>query len=119
MEFETEKIIMGGMYILAGIMHFVKPKVYLKIMPKYLPYHLELVYISGVFEAVFGALLLIPETQVIGAWGIIATLLGVFPANIYMLTSYKGKRTWFKLVLIARLPLQFFLIYWAYTFTVV
>ncbi len=113
---DIEKYIMGGMYILAGLLHFIKPQVYLKIMPKYLPYHLPLVYLSGIFEAAFGALLVFPQTQSIGAWGLIITLIGVFPANIYMLTSYKGKKTWYKLALIFRLPLQFFLIYWAYTF---
>lgn len=111
-----EVYIMGGMYVLAGIMHFIKPKIYLKIMPPYLPYHLPLVYLSGLFELVFGALVMYPDTQQIGAWGIITTLIGVFPANIYMLTSYRGKNLWFKLALWLRLPLQGFLIYWAYTF---
>lgn len=114
---EIDKYIMGGMYIAAGILHFIKPKIYLKIMPPYLPYHIQLVYLSGVFEALFGALLLFPETQAIGAWGIIATLIGVFPANIYMLTSYKGKKTWYRIALWVRLPLQFLLIYWAWLYT--
>ncbi len=113
---EADIYIMGGMYILAGIMHFVKPKVYLKIMPPFLPYHLPLVYISGICESVFGAMLLFPSTQSIGAWGIIITLIGVFPANIYMLTSYKGKRKWYRAALLFRLPLQFFLIYWAWLY---
>ncbi|RKQ42218.1 putative membrane protein [Roseivirga pacifica] len=109
--------IMAGIYILAGILHFLKPRVYLKIMPPYLPYHLLLVYLSGICEALFGALLLFPATQSIGAWGIIATLIGVFPANIYMLTSYKGKKKWYKLALWLRLPLQCLLIYWAWLYT--
>jgi len=113
---EVEKYIMGGMYVLAGIMHFVKPKIYLKIMPAYLPYHLVLVYISGLFELVFGALVMLPATQSIGAWGLIVTLIGVFPANIYMLTSYKGRKKWYKFALWCRLPVQFLLIYWAYQF---
>lgn len=114
---ELEKYIMGSMYILAGLFHFIKPKIYLKIMPTYLPYHLELVYLSGVFELASGILLLIPQTQVIGAWGIIITLVGVYPANIYMLTSYKGKNLKYKVALWARLPLQFLLIYWAWLYT--
>lgn len=107
---------MGGMYVLAGLLHFIKPKIYLKIMPPYLPYHLPLVYLSGLFELVFGAMVMYPETQQIGAWGIIITLIGVFPANVYMLTSYKGKRLWFRAALWLRLPLQGFLVYWAFTF---
>ena len=111
------KHLMGGIYILVGILHFIKPKIYLKIMPPFLPYHLPLVYISGVCESLFGALLLFLSTQEIGAWGIIITLIGVFPANIYMLTSYKGKRTWYRVVLWLRLPIQLFLIYWAWLYT--
>lgn len=109
--------IMGAMYILAGVMHFIKPKVYLKIMPPYLPAPLTLVYLSGAFESVFGMLVLIPQTQSIGAWGIIATLIGVFPANVYMLQAYKGKKMWYKIALWLRLPLQLGLIYWAWLYT--
>lgn len=108
--------IMGSMYIFAGLMHFIKPKAYMKIMPKYIPYHLTMVYVSGICEMLFGTLLFSPQTQSIGAWGIIATLIAVFPANIYMLTSYKGKRLWYKIALWLRLPIQLLLISWAYQY---
>lgn len=113
---EISMYIMASLYILAGLNHFWKPKFYLKIMPPYLPYHLPLVYLSGVFEAAFGAMLLFPTTQSIGAWGIIAVLIGVFPANVYMLTSYKGKRKGYRAMLWLRLPLQILLIYWAWLY---
>lgn len=112
----TSLYVMAGMYILAGLLHFWKPKAYMKIMPSYLPYHLELVYLSGVFEVLFGLLLLFPQTQSIGAWGIIATLIGVFPANIYMLTSNKRKKAWYITILWIRLPIQALLIYWTWQF---
>jgi uncharacterized membrane protein len=108
--------IMAGLYILAGLNHLWKPKFYLKIMPPFLPYQLALVYLSGVFEALFGVFLLFPATQSIGAWGIIAVLIGVFPANVYMLTSYKGKRKGYRAMLWFRLPLQVLLIYWAWLY---
>ncbi|WP_452609643.1 DoxX family protein [Roseivirga echinicomitans] len=98
-------------------MHFIKPKVYLRIMPRFLPYHLSLVYLSGILEIVFGALLLFPSTQAIGAWGIIAVLIGVFPANIHMLVTNKVKKKWYIAILWIRLPLQAVLIYWAWLFT--
>jgi len=109
--------IMSAMYILAGIMHFVKPKPYLRIMPSYLAYHLPLVYISGVFEIISGALLLFPSTQSIGAWGIIITLIGVFPANVHMLEKNRVKNKLYILALWLRLPLQAGLIYWAWLYT--
>jgi hypothetical protein len=52
----------GPTFILAGIYHFVNPKVYESIMPDYLPAHRELVYASGVAEAVGGAALIHPRT---------------------------------------------------------
>lgn len=107
---------MGGLYIFAGLMHFWKPKAYMKIMPAYIPSHLFMVYLSGVLEVLFGALVMIPETQTIGAWGIIAVLIGVFPANIDMALKYKGKKLWLKVSLWLRLPVQLWLIYWAWMF---
>ena len=68
----------------AGVNHFLNPDFYVRIMPPYLPWHRELVYASGVFEAAFGLLLLIPRFTRIAAWGIIAVLLAVFPANMHM-----------------------------------
>src|SRR4051812_26809722 len=68
----------------AGTLHFVKPDFYLNIMPPYLPLHLELVYLSGFFEIALGLLLLVPWFSRVAAWGIIALLIAVFPANIYV-----------------------------------
>ena len=108
---------MGCMYIIAGLVHFWKPKAYSKIMPKWLPFHKELVFLSGVFEVLFGILVLIPSTQSIGAWGLIATLIGVFPANINMLVTNDSQKWWVTAILWLRLPIQFWLIYWAWLFT--
>ena len=113
----TSLYFMGGMYIIAGLIHFWKPKAYLKIMPKWLPLHKELVFLSGLFEVVFGVLVLFPATQVIGAWGLIATLIGVFPANIDMIFTYNTPKRWIKAMLWLRLPVQLWLIYWAWLFT--
>ena len=79
--------IMSLLYILVGIKHFSDPNFFLKIMPKYLNYHLELVYISGFFEILFGILLIFKKTRFFGAWGVFILLICVFPANIYLYTS--------------------------------
>src|ERR1017187_10456541 len=68
----------------AGTLHFIKPDFYLKIMPPYLPLHLELVYLSGVCEIALDMLLLVPRFSRVTAWGVIALLIAVFPANIYL-----------------------------------
>lgn len=74
----------GVLYILAGCLHFYTPDFYLKIMPPYIPFHLELVYLSGVIEILLGIGLLYKPTRKWAAWGIIALLIAVFPANIYL-----------------------------------
>ncbi len=78
------KWLLAFLMVFAGVMHFISPKFFLKIMPPYLPLHLELVYLSGVFELGLGVCLLIPRFSRFAAWGIIALLIAVFPANIYV-----------------------------------
>ena len=79
--------IMSLLYILVGIKHFLDPNFFLKIMPEYLNYHLELVYLSGFFEILFGILLIFKKTRFFGAWGVFILLICVFPANIYLYSS--------------------------------
>jgi uncharacterized membrane protein len=108
---------MAVFYTLAGINHFIHPDIYYDIIPPWLPYPMELVYISGGAEIAAGLLLLLPYTRRIGAWFIIALLLAVFPANVQMTINYfhEGQPMfWLTLV---RLPLQFVLIWWAWKFT--
>ena len=76
--------LLAVMMVFAGVMHLISPNFFLKIMPPYLPLHLELVYLSGVFEIGLGICLLIPRFSRFAAWGIIALLIAVFPANIYL-----------------------------------
>lgn len=109
--------ILGILFILAGINHFRNPDFYLRIMPPYLPWHLFLVYLSGIFEILFGVLLLIPKTQKLAAWGLIALLLAVFPANIYMAMNTELFADINPLLIYLRLPLQFVVIAWAFWFT--
>lgn len=111
---EISKYILAFLLIMAGILHFIKPKFYMKIMPEYLPAHFLLVILSGIAEIVCGLLLLFPTTQNIGAYLTIALLVAVFPANIEMSRKYlvkKKKGFWWTIL---RLPLQILLIWWAY-----
>ena len=111
---EISKYILAFLLIMAGILHFLKPRFYMKIMPEYLPAHFLLVILSGIAEIVCGLLLLFPITQNIGAYLTIALLVAVFPANIEMSRKYlvkKKKGFWWTIL---RLPLQVLLIWWAY-----
>jgi uncharacterized membrane protein len=86
-------------------------------MPPWLPWHYPLVYISGAAEIVLGILLIPGETRVVAAWGIIALLIAVFPANLYMAGQMKKKNHRFTWIAMLRLPVQAVLIYWAWRYT--
>ena len=114
---EISLYIMAVWYILAGANHFVNPKFYLRIMPPYIPWHKAMIYISGAAEISLGSLLLCPPFSTLGAWGIIALLIAIFPANVYHLTSAKpgkGIPIW---ALYLRIPFQGVLILWAWWHT--
>ena len=112
----ASKLILAMFMVGAGVMHFVNPDFYLKIMPPYIPLHRELVYLSGVFEIALGVLLLIPRFTRLAAWGVIALLVAVFPANIYVYQNQDvlSAPSMFHLL---RLPLQGVFILWAYWHT--
>ena len=105
---------MAIMYMFAGVMHFIKPKMYMRVMPKYLPSHKLLVYLSGIVEIVLGAALFIPALKTISIWGIIAMLTLFLLVHFYMLSGEKAAAGIPKWVLILRIPLQFGLVYWAW-----
>ena len=114
----ASKSVLAIFMITAGIMHFVNPAFFLKIMPPYLPLHKELVLVSGVFEVVLGVLLLVPQTSRMAAWGIVALLIAVFPANLY-LYQHQDILPASPVVHFLRLPLQGLFILWAYWHTAV
>ena len=101
-------------YISSGVLHFTKTEFYLKIMPPYIPWHLAMVQISGVCEIVGGIALLIPPLRRAAAWGIVALLIAVFPANVYMATDpvAAGAGSLSPIILWGRLPLQAVFIAW-------
>jgi uncharacterized membrane protein len=107
----------GPFFVLAGLMHFVKPRWYERIMPPYVPAQRELVYASGIAEIAGGLATMHPATRRTGSLWSIATLLAVFPANLHMALNPEhfeegipgGRRA-----LYARLPVQALFIAWAW-----
>jgi uncharacterized membrane protein len=102
------------LYIVAGSLHFIIPAPYLRIMPPYIPWHAAMVRISGAFEILGGLGLLAPATRRSAAWGLVALLLAVFPANFYMAThpAEAGAAGIAPIFRWGRLPLQVVLIWW-------
>ncbi|WP_116790666.1 DoxX family protein [Flavobacterium psychrotrophum] len=109
--------VMAAIYFFAGVNHFRVPRLYLRIIPPSLPNPKLLNYISGAAEVLLGIALCIPVVSHIAAWGIIALLVAVFPANIYMVTNPKAAMKMPKWLLLLRLPMQILLIYWAWLYT--
>ena len=114
--------VMGPLYVVAGVLHFVAPELYVQIIPPMLPAPLALVYLSGVAEIAVGIGVLIPRTRRYAAWATIALLVAIFPANVYMATSMVvvegiGGSDPSPLIRWGRLPLQGVLILWAYWYT--
>ena len=114
---------LSAFFVAIGASHFANPDQFLAIMPPQLPAPEALVYISGAFEMCLGIALSIPRVSRIAAWGIIALLIAVYPANIYH--AWAGgidhpslprlmANPW---VAYARLPFQFVFMAWAYIFT--
>tara|TARA_Y100001970_G_scaffold293348_1_gene439582 strand:- start:672 stop:1055 length:384 start_codon:yes stop_codon:yes gene_type:complete len=81
---EITVYVLSLFYIYVGIKHFIDPYWFVQIMPPYLPYHLELVYLSGFFEVFLGLFLLFSKSRKYAAYGIILLLIAVYPANIYL-----------------------------------
>ena len=106
--------VMGILYIIVGIKHFQDPSWFVQIVPPILPYKYELVYISGFFEVLLGILLMIPRFQSIAAKGLIALLICVYPANIYLAQTNGVALGISPLIAWGRLPFQFVFIGLAY-----
>lgn len=114
--------VMAFLYVLAGFNHLVNPDFYVAIIPPDLPNPEWLNLLSGLAEIVLGVFLLEPRLRALAAWGIIALLIAVFPANLYVASQNLGGpdfspgagnafANW------ARLPLQLVFVAWAWWYT--
>lgn len=114
------RAVLRGLLALAmigiGVAHFVEPDPFVRMMPAMLPAPLALVWVSGAFEVLGGAGLLVPRTRRAAALGLVALYVAVFPANVNMALNHislDGVTTLPPLALWLRLPLQAVLIAWA------
>jgi uncharacterized membrane protein len=114
---QISRYLYGIAFMAAGANHFLSTPFYVSIMPPYLPWHEALVYGSGLAEIGLGTLLLIERWSRLAAWGLIFLLVAVFPANLHMAMHPEQYEWASSLMLWLRLPLQGFLILWAYWYT--
>ena len=110
-------ILLSLFFTYAGIDHLVSPDFYVSIMPPWIPWHLELVYISGLFEIMGGVGVLIHRFRALAGTGLVALLIAVYPANLHMAFNPHLFPQFPLSALYIRLALQFLAFYWAWTVT--
>lgn len=112
-------VLAAGM-ITVGVLHFVDPEPFVRIVPPQLPAPLALVLVSGAFEILGGIGVLVPRSRRFAAWGLVALFVAVFPANVHMAVAgiqpvpdqpVPPWAAW------ARLPFQAVFVAWAWWFT--
>jgi uncharacterized membrane protein len=105
-------VLSAGMMAI-GLAHFLFPAPFVHIVPGFLPSPTALVLVSGFFEVLGGAGLLVPRARRAASWGLVLLYVSVFPANVNMVVHPDlgaGIPAW---ALWARLPLQVLFIAWA------
>ncbi len=104
------------LFFTTGVLHFVMPGVFDRIVPPWIPHARLATYASGAAEIAGAIGLMIPATRTAAAWGLIALLAAVFPANVQMLVQAResGASVWYVVGLWARLPLQPLLMWWVW-----
>ena len=108
------RVLLAVFFVVAGVMHFVLPETYAKVMPPWLGWHAALVAISGACEIAGGIGVLVPRLRRAAGWGLILLSIAVLPANVQMLLDGldAGRPGWQIASLVVRLPLQALLIWW-------
>lgn len=102
-------------FLLGGLGHFVAAGFFTSIVPPYIPWPTLTVQVSGVFELLGAAGLLLPRWRRPAAIGLFLLTLCVTPANIHMWLHPEQfpllPQPWLTLVLSLRLAVQIFLLY--------
>ena len=113
------RAVLSLLFVAAGLNHFRSPALYAAIVPPYLPFPLALVALSGIAEIAGGVGVAVPRTRRAAGWGLLALLLAVFPANVYMATDNVVPQDYQipPMLLWARLPLQLVLMFWVWSAT--
>ena len=103
------KVVLAMFLILGGVQHFISPTNYIPFVPSFLPFTLAIIYISGLFEILFGLALFFKKLEIIGAWGVLILMLLFLPIHVWDVFSETpaiGSRN----AALIRLPLQFLLV---------
>jgi uncharacterized membrane protein len=115
---KRSRVLLGAFFIGGGVNHFVNRRAYEAIVPPSLQSHAtEVVQISGVAEIAGGLGVLVGPLRRHAGLGLIALLMAVFPANIYMAREPERFKRIPRWALYGRLPLQPLMVLWAWRAT--
>jgi uncharacterized membrane protein len=105
------RLLAALMFVGMGVAHFVALEHFVGIMPGYLPWHTEIVLLTGLLEILGGLGLLHERTRPLAGLGLIVLLVAVLPANVHELTASTSPlhpAAWL------RLPLQVVFVVWVW-----
>src|SRR5579884_1804208 len=80
----TLRVVLAIFMIAIGLDHFANPDFFVRIVPRALPAPLLLVQVSGFFEVLGGAGLLVARVRRAAGIGLVLLYVAVFPANLNM-----------------------------------
>jgi uncharacterized membrane protein len=109
----TSRLALAALLLVMGTLHFLAPKPFMRIVPPILGHARFWTYVSGVAELVSGGLLLSTRTRHLGGWAAAATIVAVYPANIWMALDAGRPDDPAAIAAWARLPFQVPLVIWA------
>ncbi len=113
------RIAMSAMLMFTAIAHFAFTKGMATMLPDFIPFKTETIYLTGIIEIATAIGLFIPNFKIVTAWLLIAFFILILPSNIYAAMKHidyqKGTfdgngltYLWF------RIPLQVLFIVWTY-----
>lgn len=103
------------LFLSAGLLHFVRPQPFLRVVPPWVRSPQRAVDLSGAAEIAGGLGLLLPQTRRAASLGLVALLLAVWPVHVEMLRQPERFRPIPRWALWLRLLMQPALIWWVWT----
>ena len=106
-------------FAFTAIGHFIRTAQMAAMLPPSVPYRVELIYVTGVFELLGAFGVWIPSLRRLTGLCLILMLIGILPANVYSAINRVdfGGHAAGPIYLMLRVPFQLFVIWWTYVST--
>jgi uncharacterized membrane protein len=103
-------------FIFTSIGHFIRTEQMAAMLPSFLPYRIELIYLTGILELLGAVGVWIPRLTRLTGFFLILMLIGLLPANVYSAINRIdfGGHGAGPAYLLVRVPFQLFVIWWTY-----